>query len=479
MIVLDGRARIRDIVALADRAAPSRLSDGVLEAVARTSAAAAEIAERVPSYGRSTGVGANRLTAVAADDDEHGMRLLRSHAVDAGAELPARTVRAMLAVRLNQLCVPGSGIDPRILPALHEMLATDALPRVRSFGSIGTGDLTALAGTALTLLGERPATAALEPMPPWGADSALAFISSNALTIGRAALVAHELGVLERAARVIAALSCVALAGNRQPFSLTAARAAAAPGVERVAASLRALLDGAAPEPPARIQDPYGLRVLPLTQGALLTAIESVAERAQALLGTAQENPLYDADAGTVTHHGGFFQAALALELDAANLALARSAPTTLSRVRMLNDPEYSGARPFLAEGPSGASGLMMLEYVAASAIAEIRASALPASVGSVSLSRGTEDDAGFASQGAVQAERALDGYRVLLGCELVGAARLLRQRGSRGHSGAFAEVVTVLTAVPDSTLDHDLRADLDAAIAALPALAEVVPSEA
>ena len=71
----------------------------------------------------------------------------------------------------------------------------------------------------------------------------------------------------------------------------------------------------------------------------------------------------------------------------------------------------------------------MMVEYVAAGAIAEIRNAAQPASVGTLVLSRGAEEDATFASQGALQLERSVAAYRVLLCCELVGAVRLLRQR--------------------------------------------------
>ena len=128
----------------------------------------------------------------------YGMRLLRSHAVDAGDALADRTVRAMLAVRLVQLCVPGAGLDPQILRGLERMLNEDALPELLQYASIGTGDLAALAGTALTLIGERPATAPLVPMPPWGADSALPFMSSSALTLGRSCLSLDELARLEK-----------------------------------------------------------------------------------------------------------------------------------------------------------------------------------------------------------------------------------------------------------------------------------------
>ncbi|WP_082485132.1 aromatic amino acid lyase [Rathayibacter sp. Leaf296] len=477
MITLDGSLGIDGVVALADRSRRPALGDGQLDRIAAAATAATAIADRHPVYGRSTGVGANRTTAVAADHG-HALRLLRSHAVDAGPALPARAVRAMLAVRLNQLCLPGSGIDPRVASGLLRMLELDALPEVRSLGSLGTGDLTALAGTALALLGERPTTHPLPPLEPWGAESALAFISSNALTIGRACLAVEELSRLERAARVVLAMSAVALGAEPGAFSPRAADAAAAPGVAEVSASVRQLLAGVGDDRilAARVQDPYGFRVVPHTQGALLAGRRALADQAEALLGTAQENPLFDPASGTVVHHGGFFQTALALAGESASLALAGTTSTTLSRIRLLNEPEYSGQRPFLAAGPAGASGLMMVEYVAAAAIAEIRAAAHPASLGTVSLSRGTEDDAPFTAQAIAQLERAVPAYRVLLSCELVGAVRALRQRGrASGHAGLLGQAVALVASLPSDDSDRDLRGDLDEAGVLLDGLATIL----
>ena len=62
-----------------------------------------------------------------------------------------------------------------------------------------------------------------------------------------------------------------------------------------------------------------------------------------------------------------------------------------------------------------------MVEYVAAGAIAEIRNAAQPASAGTLVLSRGAEEDATFASQGAQQLERSIAAYRVLLVLRTVG----------------------------------------------------------
>ena len=480
MIELGGSAGLADVVAVAD-GGRVRVPDAAVEAVARAHELTRRLSAEVPTYGRTTGVGANKSAAVVVDDDNaHGLRLLRSHAVDAGTELPERAVRAMLAVRLNQLCAAGSGVDPAVLGALEGMLNGNALPSVRAHASIGTGDLGALAGTALTLMGERPATGPLEPMGPWSSDSALPFISSNALTIGRACLVVDTLGLLDRAAVAVYALSFRGLDGNQSVFSPAAVRAAASPGVGVVAERARRLLGvpsgpGERPgERPARIQDAFGLRAFPISQGAFTHALGALAEQAGGVLGVAQENPLFDVAGRSVVHHGAFHQVALGLALDACNLALAQTGPLVMSRIGMLNEPALTGFRPFLATGPEGASGLMMVEYVAGSALGELRAAAQPASLGTVALSRGTEEDASFASQALVQTERAVAAYRTLLACELVGAVRLLRQRGVVLPAGSLGDAFELAAALPAEDADRDLREDLGIAEKLLDALAWV-----
>jgi histidine ammonia-lyase len=467
MIELSGPMTVRDVVALADRRDEVSLPASVVEAVARLHDDAAELSTRYPTYGRTTGVGANRGATIPPDDPDYGMRLLRSHSVDAGDPLTPRTVRSMLAVRLIQLCVPGAGLDSAILRGLARMLNDDALPAVLQYASIGTGDLAALAGTALTLIGERPASAALTPMPPWGADSALPFMSSSALTVGRSCLAADELTRLERSSSVIYMLSFLALGGNPAAFSPAATRAAAAPRVDTVTSRLRSLLafGGGLDHSPARIQDPYGLRVYPVAHASVVASLDSLGAQLERTLNAAQENPLFDPDGDQVVHHGAFYQAALSLELDGATLALALTAPITHSRIRMLNDPDTNGGNAFLAADAAGSSGLMMVEYVAAGAIAEIRNSAQPASVGTLVLSRGAEEDATFASQGIQQLERSVAAYRVLLCCELVGAVRLLRQRGIEDcFAGVLADALALASTLPHDDEDRDLRGDIAAA---------------
>ncbi|MEU6325269.1 aromatic amino acid lyase, partial [Streptomyces sp. NPDC047009] len=233
-VVLDGIGLgVEDVVRLADGAARPVPGTEAMKRVTESWDAARRIAATGRVYGRSTGVGANRNedvpTEAAAD---HGLRLLRSHAGAIGEELPARQVRAMLAIRANQLLAAGAGLRPSVITALCEALEAGVHPVVNEFGSVGTGDIAALAQAGLALVGERPwrrtgtswpdpsgtdasATGAsaertIVPVPepqPLDNNDALALISSNALTLGQAALALHELRGLIGATQVVAALS--------------------------------------------------------------------------------------------------------------------------------------------------------------------------------------------------------------------------------------------------------------------------------
>ncbi|MDX3363980.1 aromatic amino acid lyase, partial [Streptomyces sp. ME02-6978.2a] len=157
-VVLDGAGLdVGGVVRLADNDAVPEVTGEALARVRHAWETAERLAARGRLYGRGTGVGAHRQVAVEEDElAGHGLRLLRSHAGGAGAVLPARQARAMLAVRTNQLLAGGSGIHPDFVEALAEALRLGVHPALTEYGSVGTGDLTALAQTGLTLLGEQP-----------------------------------------------------------------------------------------------------------------------------------------------------------------------------------------------------------------------------------------------------------------------------------------------------------------------------------
>ncbi|MER5452425.1 aromatic amino acid lyase, partial [Streptomyces sp. NPDC002764] len=226
LVVLDGIGLgVEDVVRLADGAARPVPGTDAMKRVTASWDAARRIAATGRVYGRSTGVGANRNEPVPTEAAAgHGLRLLRSHAGAIGDELPARQVRAMLAVRANQLLAGGAGLRPTVVTALCEALANGAYPVVNEFGSVGTGDIAALAQVGLALAGEhpwRPARGGFDApaAQPLDNNDALAFISSNALTLGQSALALHELRALVDATQVVAALSLLAVDGSHEAYA--------------------------------------------------------------------------------------------------------------------------------------------------------------------------------------------------------------------------------------------------------------------
>ncbi|WP_314412967.1 aromatic amino acid ammonia-lyase [Streptomyces kroppenstedtii] len=451
LVVLDGYSTgVADVVRLADGSARPVPGTDAMKRVEESWDAARRIAATGRVYGRSTGVGANRNEDVPTEAAaEHGLRLLRSHAGAIGAELPAREVRAMLAVRANQLLAGGAGLRPTVVTALCEALESGAYPVVNEFGSVGTGDIAALAQVGLALAGEHPwrgayaspgeepgppATVAAPEPQPLDNNDALALISSNALTLGQAALALHELRGLIGATQVVAALSLVAVDGSYEAYAAPVHAARPHRGSTEVARRMREMIGAPdRPTPPlGRIQDPYGFRCVPQIHGPAHDAADALEEVLAVELNAAAENPLICADDMAAYHHGGFYQAQLALALDHFRLSLTQVARLSTSRLSTLNEPAYTRLRPFLADHEPASSGVMILEYAAGAALGDLRAFSAPASLGHAVLSRGVEEQASFASLAARQTLRACGAYRLVVGCELVAAVRALRQRGLR-----------------------------------------------
>jgi histidine ammonia-lyase len=470
LVVLDGVALgVADVVRLADGAARPVPGSEATRRVEESWDAARRIAATGRVYGRSTGVGANRNEDVPTEAAaEHGLRLLRSHAGAIGEELPARQVRAMLAVRANQLLAGGAGLRPTVVTALCEALESGAYPVVNEFGSVGTGDIAALAQAGLALAGEHPwrGTGAPEAQPLDNND-ALAFISSNALTLGQSALALHELRGLLEATQVVGALSLLAVDGSHEAYAAPVHAARPHRGSSEVARRMRELIGAAdRPTPPlGRIQDPYGFRCLPQIHGPGHDAADALEEVLTIEINAAAENPLICPEDLAAYHHGGFYQAQLALALDHFRLAMTQVARLSTSRLSSLNEPGFTRLRPFLADHEPASSGVMILEYAAGAALGDLRAFSAPASLGHAVLSRGVEEQASFASLAARQTLRACGAYRLVVGCELVAAVRALRQRDLRpdpdlpvGRAQELAE--SVLDEDPtDRPLTYDVTA--------------------
>jgi histidine ammonia-lyase len=467
LVTIDGSSlHCAQVAAVARQQARVAVAASAVAAARAAWEVAQEIAAQQPVYGRTTGVGANHVVPLSERDRaEHGFRLLRSHAAGAGPLLAPEIARAMLVIRANQIGAGGSGVDPGLLAVLADAVNRGFTPPVPLYGAIGTGDLTALASTGLCLLGEREWQDGTGPPPRFAirTSEALGFINSSAATLSDAALACHDLAGLLRSAIGVASLSLFAVRGSLEPYAEAVHLARPHPGQERVARGVRAAF-AADRVSPTRVQDPFGYRAFPQVHGPALDCVEHSAHVIEAELNGSPENPLIDTAGHAVWHNGNFHSAYVGLALDAVRAALFQTAALSVARLGTLVEPAFTGLNAFLADTPAS-SGIMILEYVAHSAVADIRRLAAPAALGGAVLSRGVEEHAGFGTQSARATSDTVAAYRAVLGCELTAAVRALRMQDRVPAAGgplrwAYDLAGAVLEpGTADRPLDSDLVA--------------------
>ena len=371
------------------------------EARARNAAAERLVRELIERdellYGVTTGVGSLRTASAPRDSHDQQWRLLRSHAGGGGAPLTVEVVRAAMAVRANQIGAGGAGVGDALLDGLLGALRTGVTPFVREIGSLGTGDLTVLAEIGVALGGEGdcwvgddvvPAAEALaahglDPVT-YGPRDGIAFMSSNAASIGLAALAFHDASRLLDSALAVAALSYEAAGADVTVLDPRIHAARPHAGQVEVARHLLELLGGQLPGRTdggrARaIHDPFVFRCVPQVEGALLDALEHLAGVLRIELNVAGENALLLPGDGVALPNGNFHAGILTLALDGLRGAMAQSASLVAARVSALLDPEVTGLAPQLAPDPGPSSVAMIFEYTSHVVAAEVRSLAATA----------------------------------------------------------------------------------------------------
>jgi histidine ammonia-lyase len=484
-VLLDGQTLTPDSVALIARGgARAELGRRARERNRAGHLAVAKLLDDgVRMYGVTSGVGALRDHEIPVDErDEYSQRLLYSHAGGAGRVLGAELVRAAMATRANQLGAGGAGVAPELLEALVGALNARLAPFTRELGSLGTGDLTALADIGLALLGQGcvwrgddlvdagdALAAAGIPLGRLGPRDGLAFISSNAVTVAHAALLVVDARTLLDAWLSVAALSFEAAAADPIVLDARIHSALHRPGQSAVAWRMRELLAGLehrSREPGSLgIQDPYPFRALPQVDGAVHEALGALEETVIHELNFAGENALIVAEEGIALPNGNPHAAPLANAIDNLRTALAQSAALIAARVSALLDAGVTGLPPFLARRPGPESGALVLEYTAHAAAAEVRSLVTPVAAQTVSVSRGVESHSSLAPIAARRAHETMTALRVLVATELVCAVRALRLAG-QAPVGAGTQKLFALASdrLEPELQDRPLHPDIEVA---------------
>lgn len=418
---------------------------------------------------------------------------VRSHCAGVGEPLPDAAVRALLAVRANQLACGRSGVRPEVVELLLAMLNAGVHPVVPSQGSVGAaGDLAPLAHLARVALrlggrarrggAELDAAAAMQGLPELEVEpkEALSLINGAALTTALGALAVARARRLLLASEVGLAMSLEVAMADAGCLDERALAARGHPGAVAVAARVRELLAGSQLVREHGEADAFSLRCAPAVHGAAWDALHYVERVVEQELNGACDNPLLIDD--RVVEAGNFHGAPVALALDHLKVALTQVASIGERRVYRLTYGKLSGNLPsFLMESSGVVSGFMLAQYTAASLVSECKGLAHPASVDSIPTGQHHEDHVPMGPIAARTLLSILENLAAVVAIEVLVAAQGLDFRreglsftdaGERvvGPPVALAAGVAavhqrVRGAVPRWTDDRVLHRDLSAVI--------------
>jgi histidine ammonia-lyase len=356
----------------------------------------------------------------------------------------------MLA-RVSGAARGGAGLTLAAVRLLAAMLNAGVHPIVPSAGSVGAGDLMHMAAIAVVMIGRGEAELAGEILPGGVAmaraglepivaqpKEGLALVAANSVAIGSGALVADQAQRLAELADLACALSLEAAHGNPGPFDEAAARAKDIPGQVASAAAVRALLEGSYLNDPATVlsvQDPLSFRVAAQVNGAYREQVGAAAHSVHVELNAIGDNPMVLIERDTMISNGNFQPMQLALAFDALRTGAAHVGMISERRMNKLTTIRFSDPGLMLArlndeELAQQSPRRALVQYAAASLLAELKHLTAPLSIHLPPLDLDVEDHGTVAPSVVFTTRRALDLLDTILVCEIQIAIDLMDAQG-------------------------------------------------
>ncbi|MGD0982622.1 MAG: aromatic amino acid ammonia-lyase [Acidimicrobiales bacterium] len=373
------------------------------------------LASGEPVYGLNTGLGSFARFRIPIEQIKRfSFDTVADLSSSYGRPLPADVVRAMMVARANGMAKAGVGVRCELAQLLVELLNRDVDPVVREIGSVGQGDLSEMSDIGKVLIGIGHAEVGGEVMSGRAAlarvglepielapKEALALISANGVTLGRGALVLHDVADLVDLLQAAAALSLEGFAGNLSIIHPGTSELQPQVGPSTAADRLRHMLEGSylwEPGAARNLQDPLSFRCVPRSHGALYDALHYSRFNLESELNAANDNPLVLVGEGVIVSGGSFDVVGLAMAFDLLRLAIANAVKGTNERVQKLLWNHFSGLPSALAFDQGPTNGLKPMGRWCAALAAEARSLAGPVTLDYAGqVAEGVEDDASMA----------------------------------------------------------------------------------
>jgi histidine ammonia-lyase len=216
---------------------------------------------------------------------------------------------------------------------------------------------------------------------------------------------------------------------------------------------------------PHLVQDAYSLRCAPQVIGATREALRFATGVLEVEANAVSDNPIVLADAGEILSGGNFHGQPVAVALDALAAAVVPLASISERRLYRLLDPVRSNGLPAFLVPESGVnSGLMLVQYTAASLVSECKSLAHPASVDSIDSSAGQEDHVSMGMTAARHARDIVANAEIVVALEALAAAQALDLRSPLDPgAGTGAARDAIREHVPFLGADRELGPDIEA----------------
>ena len=418
-----------------------------------------------PVYGINTGFGVFANKSIKDNQlKKLNRNLILSHAVGTGEPISEEIVRAAMLVRVNTLAKGFSGIRLEVINAIVEALNKKVRPVIPSQGSLGSsGDLCPLSHLALVfstdeedlesesgfvvldgqlMSGKQAMHITGIPRVILEPKEGLALNNGATFSVAIMALAVYEAKYLLGVANKAISLTLEALQGCPDAFDDRIHAARGLDGQINVAREISMLFAGSTfVGSTNRVQDAYSLRCAPQIHGSVLDTIGFVESIVEKEINAATDNPLIfepaDAKSG-----GNFHGEPVALVADYLGIALAELGAVSERRIYRMTDEKMNNGLPSMLVGSSEFeglnSGIMILQYTAASLVLENQTLATPDSIHSLPTSGGQEDHNANAMTAAKHTLLIVNNLRHILSIELYAAARGidLRKRILNGNLG-------------------------------------------
>ena len=279
-----------------------------------------------------------------------------------------------------------------------------------------------------------------------------------------ALLEAEKIGWLSEA---IAAMTVEALNGIIDTFDERVHLARGYPEQIAVAKRMRRWLEGSAlttRQGEIRVQDAYSLRCIPQVLGASWQVIGYVKEKLEIEMNAATDNPLIFDEGEHVISGGNFHGQPIAFAMDFLKFGMAEVANISERRIERLVNPQLNDLPPFLSARPGLQSGVMIMQYCAASLVSENKTLAHPASVDSIPSSANQEDHVSMGTIAARHAYEIIQNTWRVLAIECITAMQGVEYRGTEHMSPrTFQFYEKAREIVPTIKSDRKFSVDIEA----------------